>query len=416
MKFFRSLPMVLCMCAWLGVPALAAVEVAPGGLAEAMAAAPPGEELRLSPGVHPGPIVIDRPLTLSGEAGAVLDGGGAGRVVTVKAADVTLRGFEIRNSGLSLSDMDSAVFLDRAAERAVVEGNRLTDNLIGVYVWGAKDALVKDNVIVGRRDLRMSERGDAVTVWNAPGARVIGNVVSHGRDGVLATTSRDNQFIGNSFSHLRFAVHFMHTNQSALIDNRARDVDVGWALMFSDRLEVRGNLVEDARDHGMALNFANNSVFEGNTVRRGGEKCFFIYNANKNVLRGNTFEDCEIGIHFTAAGARNTISGNAFIANRTQVKYVGTRLVEWSADGRGNYWSDNPAFDLNGDGIADAPYRPNDIVDQIVWAVPLAKLLLNSPAVQMVRWAQSRFPALMPGGVLDSAPLMRPPPTVTHGF
>jgi nitrous oxidase accessory protein len=27
----------------------------------------------------------------------------------------------------------------------------------------------------------------------------------------------------------------------------------------------------------------------------------------------------------------------------------------------------------------------------------------------MVRWAQARFPALYPGGVVDSAPLMRPP-------
>lgn len=87
-----------------------------------------------------------------------------------------------------------------------------------------------------------------------------------------------------------------------------------------------------------------------------------------------------------------------------QVKYVGTRHLDWSDGGTGNYWSDNPAFDLNGDGIADAPYRPNDLVDQVVWRVPAAKLLLNSPAVQVVRWAQTQFPSLLPGGVIDSAP------------
>ena len=90
----------------------------------------------------------------------------------------------------------------------------------------------------------------------------------------------------------------------------------------------------------------------------GGEKCVFIYNSNKNVFRGNWFEGCQIGIHFTAGSERNAISGNAFIGNRTQVKYVGTRYQEWSSSGRGNYWSDNPAFDLNGDGVADQPYRP----------------------------------------------------------
>ena len=87
---------------------------------------------------------------------------------------------------------------------------------------------------------------------------------------------------------------------------------------------------------------------------------------------------------------------------------MGTRHVEWSSGGRGNYWSDNVDFDLDGDGIADRPYRPNDLVDQVVWRHPLARLLLASPAVQVLRFAQSEFPGLHPGGVTDSAPLMRP--------
>lgn len=91
------------------------------------------------------------------------------------------------------------------------------------------------------------------------------------------------------------------------------------------------------------------------------------------------------------------------------MKYVGTRFQEWSEQGRGNYWSDNAAFDLNGDGLADQPYRPNDLVDRVVWTYSLAKLLLNSPAVQTVRFAQGQFPALFPGGVVDSFPLMAPP-------
>ncbi len=151
------------------------------------------------------------------------------------------------------------------------------------------------------------------------------------------------------------------------------------------------------------------AIIEGNAVLRGGEKCVFIYNANKNQFRGNWFEGCRIGIHFTAGSERNAMSGNAFVNNQTQVMYVGTRFLDWSVDGRGNYWSDNPAFDLNGDGIADEAYRPNDVVDQIVWRYPAAKLLLNSPAMQVVRWAQSQFPGLHPGGVVDSAPLMKPP-------
>ncbi len=42
---------------------------------------------------------------------------------------------------------------------------------------------------------------------------------------------------------------------------------------------------------------------------------------------------------------------------------MGTRHIEWSHEGRGNFWSDHPGFDLNGDGIADGVYRPNDLMD-----------------------------------------------------
>ena len=88
-------------------------------------------------------------------------------------------------------------------------------------------------------------------------------------------------------------------------------------------------------------------------MRLGPEKCVFIYNANKNKFTDNNFENCSIGIHFTAGSEGNTMTGNAFINNRNQVKYVGTRNLDWSHEGRGNYWSDNPAFDLNGDGEPD---------------------------------------------------------------
>jgi nitrous oxidase accessory protein len=145
------------------------------------------------------------------------------------------------------------------------------------------------------------------------------------------------------------------------------------------------------------------------SARNGPEKCVFIYNANQNVFRGNVFEGCEIGVHFTAGSEGNVIEGNAFINNRHQVKYVGSRYLDWSKNKRGNYWSDNPAFDLDGDGIADTAYRPNDIIDKVLWTTPQAKILVNSPAVQVIRWAQEQFPGLLPGGVIDSHPLMAPP-------
>ena len=50
----------------------------------------------------------------------------------------------------------------------------------------------------------------------------------------------------------------------------------------------------------------------------------------------------------------------------------------------------------------------------MLWTAPHAKVLTNSPAVQIIRWAQSQFPALLPGGVVDSHPLMAPPPRASQ--
>ncbi len=389
----------------------ATVTVEPGtdGLALAIAAAAPGDVLQLKAGAYRGPVKIARPLTLLGHPDSIIDSGGVGSVITVAAPDVVLRGLTLINSGASLEHEDSGVFVGLGGDRVLIEGNRLKGNLIGVFLKGPRDAVVRGNSILGRRDLRMNERGNGIQLWNTPGSIVENNEIRHGRDGIFATSSKRNTFRNNRLRDLRFAIHYMYTNDSELSGNVSQGNHVGYAIMFSHRLVVRDNLSSGDRDRGFLFNYANSSQIVGNEVRGGADKCVFIYNANKNRFHGNRFQGCAIGIHFTAGSERNEIAGNAFIGNRTQVKYVGTRHIEWSVAGHGNYWSDNPAFDLNGDGVADRPYRPNGLVDQILWRQPLAKLLLNSPAVQVLRWAQSEFPALHPGGVTDSAPLIRAP-------
>jgi len=403
---------LLWLCVFLSVPVLAQDRmVAPGtgSLQQAIEQAGSGDRLLLQDGMYTGSIVIDRSLQLLGKSASIIDGEGVGRVVTVAAPDVVVRGVTVQNSGTSLATEDSGIFVTSDGDRALIEDNQLQHNLIGIYLKGPDNAVVRRNNIIGSTDPHVNDRGNGVQLWNTPGSVVEDNDIRFGRDGIFVTTSRNNIFHGNRLRDLRFAIHYMYANDSKVSDNYSIGNHVGYALMYSDRLQVNNNVSDGDRDRGLFFNYANHSDISNNQVKGGAEKCVFIYNANINHIHANSFTDCQIGIHFTAGSERNQVYGNAFVNNRTQVKYVGTRHIEWSLDGRGNYWSDNPAFDLDNDGIADQPYRPNDLVDQIVWRHPMAKLLLNSPAVQVLRWAQSEFPALHPGGVSDSAPLMALP-------
>ncbi|WP_370402739.1 nitrous oxide reductase family maturation protein NosD [Sulfitobacter sp. JB4-11] len=371
-------------------------------------AAAPGAVLRLAPGLYEGPVHLVRPLRLVGGEGVHVEGNGQGSVVVVDAAGVVVEGLRVTGSGDDHKTKNAGITLTKKASGAVIEGNLLQGNLYGIDVHGAKDAMIRGNVIEGRQGHRMNQRGNGVYVWNAPGTVIEGNDVRWGRDGIFVNTSKRNVFRGNRFRDLRFAVHYMYANESEVSGNLSMNNHLGFAVMYSKRVKVLDNISINDRDHGVMLNFTNRSEVRGNYVQDGAKKCLFVYNAHKNEIADNRFERCGIGIHFTAGSERNAVTGNAFVGNRTQVKYVSTKWLDWAEAGRGNYWSDFVATDLDGNGIADGTYRPNDSIDQVLWSQPAARLLLGSPAVQLVQWAQSEFPALTPGGVMDSAPLMRP--------
>ncbi len=391
------------------------VPVRDGAISQILAQAQDGDVLRLRAGTYREAVVLDKAITLDGMGHATLDGQGHGSVITVTGDDVVVRGLTIVGSGDSHDTIDSGVQLKKTALRPQILDNVLLGNLYGIDIHGAKDARVAGNRIEGRQDHRMNRRGNGVYVWNAPGAIVEDNDVKWGRDGIFVNSSRNNIFRNNLFRELRFAVHYMYADRSEVTGNVSIGNDLGYAVMFSTYVKVKDNVSINDREHGVMMNYANRSEITGNYVVNAKEKCTFLYNSHKNLFADNWFEGCGIGIHFTAGSQDNQISGNAFVGNRTQVKFVSSQWHEWSLEGRGNYWSDNAAFDVNGDGIADGPYRPNDSMDHVLWSQPAAKLLLGSPAVQLVRWSQSAFPALLPGGVVDSFPLMKPTKPLVAG-
>ena len=396
-----------------------------------------------APGEYNGAIRIDRPLALTGQPGAVLDGGGDGNVVTVTAPDVTVRGVTVRESGRDLQTMNSGIFLQKTAERATIEDNRLEGNLFGVYVHGAAGSRVARNVIEGLRGGRLNEAGNGVSLWNAPDVTIADNTFRYGRDGIFTISSRKDRFVGNRFERRALRgplhVHQRQRGQRQRLGRQPRRLrhhvfepadDPQQHLRSRPRLRDPVQL-RQLRPRSTATGWpaARSTTLrpaarKGRTTsaawsrRRGRRRASAA--ARKNASSSTTptttgsgttgSSAARIGVHFTAGSEGNEITGNAFVGNRNQVKYVGTRDLDWSKGGRGNYWSDNPAFDLNGDGIADTAYRPNDLVDRVLWTAPSAKVLINSPAVQVLRWAQAQFPALYPGGVVDTHPLIAPPP------
>ena len=368
---------------------------------------------------------INKRLTLQGQPGAILDGGNSGDVLRISAADVVIRRFAIENSGHDLTDMDAGIFVERTADNILIEANHFDNNSFGIWLNACTGAKVLNNRIHGEPERRSQDRGNGIHLFANTGAIIRGNEVWQTRDGIYIDTSNHNTLEANVLHDLRYGIHYMYSHDNRIIANHTYNTRTGYALMQSKRLTVLNNVSEQDRNYGMLMNFITHSTIANNRIisvkvgaayASGGSsilgaegKAIFIYNSQFNMIHDNLFASSDIGIHLTAGSEGNQVYGNSFRHNRVQVKYVSNRTQEWSHDGRGNFWSDYLGWDMNADGVGDKQYEPNDAVDKLLWKYPVARVLMNSPAIETLRWVQERFPVLKPQGVRDSAPLMLSP-------
>jgi nitrous oxidase accessory protein len=375
-------------------------------IAAAITQASSGDVIRVEKGLYREQLVIDKPLTLKGIDRPTVSGGFKGDTIRITAEDVVIDGLIVRDSGDELIDKHAGIFIKPGAHRAAVRNCDLTYNLFGIYIEKVKTVEIRNNVITGKRDYTSPRRGNGIQLYDSENAQIVGNNISFVRDGIYVDVSHHSVFRNNRIHHARYGTHYMNTNYSVWEGNDSYHNRGGLALMEVRNLVVRNNRAWGNSDHGIMLRTIQDSVIEGNIVA-GNDRGFFIYDAEYNILRNNLIVDNTIGVHLAAGSVNNQVSGNDFISNRTQIKYVASKDVVWGAHG-GNYWSNYVGWDRNGDGIGDVQYEANDLVDRLSWRHPMMKLLLASPAVQTLRLVSQQFPLLRAPSVVDPQPRMQP--------
>lgn len=405
-------PMAVVLLLALASSARAAARA---GLQALIAEASPGAVLELPPGDYPGPIVIDKPLTLRGGGRAVVDGGGRGTVIRIKAPGVTLEGLTIRGSGSSLLLEDSGVRVDGAS--ATVRACVLEDVLFGVFIDGAADAVVEDSVLRGK-PLGMGSRGDLLRAWKADRTMFLRNTVSDGRDLVL-WFSTGSVIQGNTVSSGRYGLHFMYANAARVLDNSFTDNSVGLYIMYSRGVRVEGNRFARHRGpSGCGLGLKESgvltvvgNVFDSN--RQG------IYNdgspltpEDANLFERNLLVHNDIGLSILPSVKGNTFTGNSFVDNLLQVSVRGGGALkgdDWSRDGRGNFWSDYAGYGAPGAETGAVAYRADDVMEGLLGRNPIARYFLFTPAMAALDLASRAFPIFRPKPLLvDEHPLLAP--------
>jgi nitrous oxidase accessory protein len=389
----------------------------PFDLPAALAAAQPGDTIVIPPGIYAGPLVVDVPgLTLEGQEGAIIDGGGLGDVLTINAPDVTLRGLTIRNSGDSLDREHAGI--TGLAPRLTIENNRLENVLFGIYLKEAPDSVIRGNYVTGM-DLDIGRRGDGIRVWQSPGALVEGNYVYDVRD-VVMWFSNDAVLRNNIVENGRYGLHFMFSDNQLLEENILRDNSVGVYLMYSRGFTMRNNLMVDNNGpsgYGAALKDVDDVLAEGNRLvnNRIG---VYVDNSPREADAFVLFEDNlvaynEIGVEMLPLVRRNVFTNNVFQENREQIAIAGGGELQgndWSRDGWGNYWSDYAGFDADGNRVGDIVYRSTSLYEDLMEEYPELRLFQLSPATDALDLAARAFPVFQPRPKMaDEHPLMTPP-------
>lgn len=374
-------------------------------VAEAIEAAAEGDTVVLPPGVWPGPVDLDKAVTLTSRGGS-LDGGDRGTVLRVLAPGAVVKDLTVRGSGVDRAGPDSCIWVGPDADGAAVLDSTLTDCTFGIWVHEADDVTVRGNHVTGRRDIKQpSNRGNGVHLFDATRAQVVGNTVVHSRDGVYVSACEDSLIAENVVSHQRYGIHYMYSWSNTIRDNTASHNTVGIALMQSQKLVVEGNVASHNTRQGILFRDAQYSRIARNVVEHNGEGLFFFSSLDNQILENRVAHN-EIGARVWAGCDRNVIAGNAFVGNQQQVFYVASTDQEWGGEGAGNHFSDYLGWDQDADGRGDRPYRVESFRSHLLHRYPGAALLLNSPVLEILSRLQERMPALRTPTVIESAPAM----------
>ena len=380
-------------------------------LAAAIATGGRADTVQVGAGRYRGQLVIDRPLVLLGEPGAILDGDRAGTVVTIRADSVVIAGFTIERSGRSLDRDEAAVKLERCIG-CRVERNTIRDPLHGIYLLESHGVVVAENRLTGAADLVESSRGNGIHLFNSTGNRLVSNVIRGTRDGIYFSFASGNSVSRNDVAGVRYGLHYMYSDDNRFERNTFTRNAAGAAIMFSKRILFRENVFArhiGYRAYGILLQTAEGVLAEGNRIE-GNLTGLFLDGAVADTFRGNVIRGNGVGIDVLASAEGNTFTRNVIADNRIAVrKVLGTSDNRWHDGGAGNYWGDPKVFDLDGDSIGDRPYRVGDTFTGLAAARPALELFAGTPAARALAWAEEAFPVFDVPRVEDARPLAHLP-------
>lgn len=377
----------------------------PGIISAAIKKCVDGDTIILTPGIYKeAGILIDKKITLRGEKGAVIDGGGKGEIIRVVRSGCVIQNLEIRNTGVSHITDIAALRVE--ADSCLVSDNIIKDSYFGIYLSGAAASTLTGNSISGAGG-RQTNLGNGIHLWNCRNILIKNNFIQNQRDGIYFEFVEESYITGNnSAGNLRYGLHFMFSNRCSYVNNTFKGNSAGVAVMYTSYVEMRGNRFTDNTgnaSYGLLLKDIRNSRISGNTFD--GNSVGLYSEGSASILAdSNKFMKNGWAVRIMANSTEVTFTGNSFTNNSFDVS---TNSVQNFNCFSGNYWDQYKGYDLDKNGRGDVPYRPVKLFSVLTESNPAALLLLRSFFCELMNLAESVMPVLTPETLVDNSPIMR---------
>lgn len=351
-------------------------------------------------------LLVDKPLVIRGENFPIIDGQMKGELFTVRASNVTIQGFELRNVGMT-STIDWAAVKVLEARQVRVIGNRIRNAYFGIYFSASDHCLVRQNDIKGNPHEEQTT-GNGVHAWKCDSIRVENNRISGHRDGIyfeFVTHSTVQRNI--SYGNIRYGLHFMFSHENSYFYNTFQHNGAGVAVMYTRKVIMRHNIFEDnwgSAAYGMLLKDISDSKIEDNIFRRN-TIGIHMEGTSRIVSQRNLFIDNGWGMRIQASCNDNTFTLNTFQSNTFDVATNGQTVLNTFDR---NYWDKYEGYDLNHDGTGDVPFHPVSLYSMIIEQMPYGVVLLHSFIVTLLDRAEKVMPSLTPEALVDAHPLLKP--------
>ena len=377
-------------------------------IAEAIRHASPGDRIVLTRGVYREPtIIIDRTLTLTGDAGAVIDGSVATYTLRIQADDVTVRGLTFRNVSPSHVEDRAAIWVGEV-RRCVIEDNRIENAFFGIYLAGAVGCRVARNELHGGARTE-DQSGNGIHLWTARDVDVVDNHIVGHRDGIYLEFTHNTRVTGNTSEHnLRYGMHFMYSDDCRYERNAFLGNSSGVAVMYTKRVVMIDNRFEGnwgSAAYGLLLKEIYDAHLTGNKFVRN-TTALVADGATRLIADSNVFADNGWAVRLMASTQDASFASNSFVGNTFDVS---TNSRQTTNHFRDNYWDEYRGYDLNRDGVGDVPHRPVRLFSLLVERNEPTLILLRSPVVKVLDAAERILPSLTPEMLADPTPLMRRP-------